>query len=49
MGRQIFAWTELEHVKKSPILQVLFPLCDALGLPASRLIARVRAKRKAQR
>jgi len=28
--------TMLEHDKKSPTLDVLFRLCDALGVPASR-------------
>jgi transcriptional regulator with XRE-family HTH domain len=39
--------SQLEHDKKSPTLDVLFRLCDALGMPASRLIARVeRAQRR---
>jgi transcriptional regulator with XRE-family HTH domain len=36
----------LEHDKKSPTLDVLFRLCDALGMPASRIIARVERRRK---
>ena len=39
----------LEHDKKSPTLDVIFRLCDALGVPASRLIARVERERKAQK
>ena len=31
----------LEHDKKSPTLDLLFRLCDAVGVPASRIIARV--------
>ena len=39
--------SQLERDKKSPTLDVLFRLCDALGTPASRLIARVEKKRNA--
>jgi transcriptional regulator with XRE-family HTH domain len=35
----------LEHDKKSPTLDVLFRLCDALGVPASRIVARVERRR----
>src|SRR2546421_12854480 len=37
--------SQLEHDKKSPTLDVLFRICDALGTPASRRIARVEKKR----
>jgi transcriptional regulator with XRE-family HTH domain len=36
----------LERNKKSPTLDVLFRLCKALGVPASRVIARVEAQRE---
>ena len=39
----------LQHDKKSPTLEVLFRLCDALGVPASRMIARVERERKAKK
>lgn len=39
--------SQLEHDKKSPTLDVLFRLCDALGLRVSALIARVEARRDA--
>jgi len=35
----------LENDKKSPTLDMLFRLCDALGVKASRLIARVEKRR----
>jgi transcriptional regulator with XRE-family HTH domain len=35
----------LEHDKKSPTLDVLFRLCDAMGVPASKIIARVEKRR----
>ena len=38
--------SQLENNKKSPTLDVLFRLCDALGVAASELIARVEAKKK---
>ena len=38
--------SQLENNKKSPTLDVLFRLCDALGIAASELIARVEATRK---
>jgi transcriptional regulator with XRE-family HTH domain len=41
--------SQLEHDKKSPTLDVLFRLCDALGVRASKLIARVEKKREAGR
>ena len=37
--------SQLERDKKSPTMDVLFRLCDALGIPASRLIAKVEKKR----
>jgi transcriptional regulator with XRE-family HTH domain len=37
--------SELEHDKKSPTLDVLFRLCDAMGIRASELIARVERRR----
>jgi transcriptional regulator with XRE-family HTH domain len=39
----------LELNKKSPTMDVLFRLCDALGLPASDLIGRVERSRQANR
>tara|TARA_R110002095_G_scaffold179193_2_gene156447 strand:- start:71835 stop:72041 length:207 start_codon:yes stop_codon:yes gene_type:complete len=33
--------SQLERNKKSPTLDVLFRLCDAMGIKASELIARV--------
>ncbi len=33
--------SQLEHNKKSPTVDVLFRLCDAMGIKASELIARV--------
>ena len=38
--------SQLEHDKKSPTLDVLFRVCDAIGVPASELVARVDASRK---
>ena len=38
--------SQLEHDKKSPTLDVLFRIADALGIAASELIARVEASRK---
>jgi transcriptional regulator with XRE-family HTH domain len=40
--------SQLEHDKKSPTVDVLFRLCDALGVKASRLLARVEKRRDAQ-
>jgi DNA-binding XRE family transcriptional regulator len=37
----------LEHDHKSPTLDMLFRLCDALGVKASRLSARAEKKRQA--
>lgn len=34
----------LERDKKSPTLDVLFRICMALGIPASRIVARVERK-----
>ena len=39
--------SQLEHDKKSPTLDVLFRLADALGVLASQLIARVEQRRSA--
>lgn len=36
----------LEHDKKSPTVDMLFRLCDTLGVSASGLLARVEAGRK---
>jgi transcriptional regulator with XRE-family HTH domain len=36
----------LENDKKSPTVDVLFRICDALGVSASDLLARVEATRK---
>lgn len=36
----------LEHDKKSPTVDMLFRLCDTLGISASGLLARVEAGRK---
>ena len=36
----------LEHDKKSPTVDMLFRLCDTLGVSASSLLARVEAGRK---
>ena len=38
--------SQLERDKKSPTLDVLFRICDALDIGASELIARVEATRK---
>ena len=40
--------SQLEHDKKSPTLEVLFRLCDALAASASRLVATVEKKRAGQ-
>ncbi len=37
--------SQLEHDKKSPTIDVLFRLCDAMGIRASQLIARVEKSR----
>jgi transcriptional regulator with XRE-family HTH domain len=41
--------SQLEHDKKSPTLDVIFRLCDALDASASMLIARIEKKRESQR
>ena len=41
--------SQLEHNKKSPTLDALFRIADALGLPASELIARVERTRQERR
>lgn len=38
--------SRLEHDKKSPTLDTLFRICDALGVAASTLISRVERARK---
>jgi transcriptional regulator with XRE-family HTH domain len=38
--------SELENNHKSPTLDMLFRLCDALGISASALIARVEKERR---
>ena len=38
--------SQLEHDKKSPTLDVLFRICDALGIKASELIVRVEKSRR---
>ena len=38
----------LEHDKKSPTVDMLFRLCDTLGVSASGLLARVEAGRKSK-
>ena len=40
--------SQLERNLKSPTLDVLFRICDALKIRASELIARVERKRKSQ-
>lgn len=37
--------SQLERNKKSPTVDVLFRLCDAMGIKASELIARVEENR----
>lgn len=37
--------SHLENDKKSPTLEVVFRICDALKIPASELIARVEKSR----
>jgi len=37
--------SQLEHDKKSPTVDVLFRLCEALGVQAARIIARVEKAR----
>ncbi len=38
--------SQLERDRKSPTLAVLFRICEALGISASRLIARVERQSK---
>lgn len=38
--------SQLEHDKKSPTLDMLFRLCDAMGASAAKIVARVEAERK---
>jgi transcriptional regulator with XRE-family HTH domain len=38
--------SQLENDRKSPTVDVLFRLADALGVPASGLLARVEQRRK---
>jgi transcriptional regulator with XRE-family HTH domain len=38
--------SQLEHDKKSPTLDVLFRLCDALGVSAAKLIEKVERDRE---
>ena len=38
----------LEHDKQSPTVDILFRLCDTLGVSASGVLARVEAERKAK-
>lgn len=38
----------LEHDKKSPTVDMLFRLCDTLGVSASSLLARVEAGRRSK-
>lgn len=37
--------SQLENNKKSPTLDMLFRLCDALGIQASRIVSRVEKSR----
>jgi transcriptional regulator with XRE-family HTH domain len=41
--------SQLENNKKSPTVDVLFRICDALGIAASDLIARVEKARSKRR
>ena len=41
--------SQLEHDKKSPTIDVLFRICDALSVSASALMGRVERKRKAKK
>jgi transcriptional regulator with XRE-family HTH domain len=38
--------SQLENDRKSPTVDVLFRICEALGVSASRLLAQVEATRK---
>lgn len=39
----------LEHNKKSPTVDLLFRICDAMGVTASSLLSRVEADRMSRR
>jgi len=39
----------LEHDKQSPTVDLLFRICDALGVSASGLLSQVEAERKAKK
>jgi transcriptional regulator with XRE-family HTH domain len=41
--------SQLENDKKSPTVAVLFRLCDALNVSASRILARADRRRKPRR
>lgn len=41
--------SQLERDKKSPTVDTLFRICDALGISASELISRVETKRNRHR
>lgn len=41
--------SQLENNKKSPTLDALFRIADALGIPASEIVARVERSRPARR
>lgn len=41
--------SQLENDKKSPTLDALFRIADALGMPASELVARVERSRPGRR
>lgn len=41
--------SQLENNKKSPTLDALFRICDALGIAASELIARVEQSQSSKR
>jgi transcriptional regulator with XRE-family HTH domain len=41
--------SQLEHDKKSPTLNVLFRICDALKITASEVISRVERSRSTKR
>jgi transcriptional regulator with XRE-family HTH domain len=38
--------SQLEHDKKSPTLDMLFRLCDAMGTSTAKIVAKVEAQRK---
>lgn len=40
--------SQLEHDRKSPTLQVLFRICEALGVSAGRIVSRVEKERSAK-